>query len=429
MEELAEIERVFAHLKDRIYSEKLRRVEIEMKMIQDGTHPEYVAQKACIDQKLDEKERLADAQYKNGMESLEIATRVTKAQVHSQYYQRVRELRENTLNKCSELWYHIQRERRAGDTLVSEYTYRIPDRASTRIQHRRQYNWEVALLTGISKHVGFPAAPDVLGASEEERAEDLEAIGIAPRVPVRASATVQPPVLRDRLLDDHYERPQPIHWSQVQRHSPPSPAPQPVQAHSHPHVHIHHHHNRRHAASGVSNQPDQPLFLKQRVPSAAGSANPSHSQPSNVPLSALLQNDIKQEHSSPRPPSSLALSIHGGNNQNRSPQLVHNHPQSHPSQRPLQYNYSGHPMPSHPLQPPPHQHHSLYARSSSIESHPAPPPAQRIIDLGSPAPGERIYGREVEAPDGGLKRLKEESDGSLGMPTATMRFPSRMSGF
>jgi hypothetical protein len=90
-----------------------------MKMIQDGTHPEYVAQKACIDQKLDEKERLADAQYKNGMESLEIATRVTKAQVHSQYYQRVRELRENTLNKCSELWYHIQRERRAGDTLVS----------------------------------------------------------------------------------------------------------------------------------------------------------------------------------------------------------------------------------------------------------------------------------------------------------------------
>lgn len=103
----------------RIYSEKLRRVEIEMKMIQEGTHPEYVAQKACIDQKLDERVRLADAQYKYGMESLDTATRVSKAQVHSQYFQRVRELRENTLNKCSELWYHIQRERRAGDTLVS----------------------------------------------------------------------------------------------------------------------------------------------------------------------------------------------------------------------------------------------------------------------------------------------------------------------
>jgi hypothetical protein len=42
----------------------------------------------------------------------------------------------------------------------------------------------VALLTGISKHVGFPAAPDVLGASEEERAEDLEAIGVSSYFPV-----------------------------------------------------------------------------------------------------------------------------------------------------------------------------------------------------------------------------------------------------
>lgn len=90
-----------------------------MTMIKDGTHPEYIAQKACIDQKLDERVRLADAHYKYGMESLDTATRVSKAQVHSQYFQRVRELRETTLHKCSELWYHIQRERRAGDTLVS----------------------------------------------------------------------------------------------------------------------------------------------------------------------------------------------------------------------------------------------------------------------------------------------------------------------
>jgi hypothetical protein len=185
----------------RIYSEKLRRVDVEMKMVQDGTHPEFVAQKACVDQKLEEKVRLADAHYKYSMESLAIATRVNRAQVHSQYFQGIRQIRENALEKCSQLWYQIQRERRAGDALVSglsffgnlnifmrghlivthivEFSYRISDRMSTSIKQRQQYNWEVALLSGISKHIGFPAAPDVLGASEEEVVDDLESMGVS----------------------------------------------------------------------------------------------------------------------------------------------------------------------------------------------------------------------------------------------------------
>lgn len=41
-----------------------------------------------------------------------------------------------------------------------------------------QYNWEVQILGGIQKHIGFPAAPDVDGATEEEKAEDFEALGV-----------------------------------------------------------------------------------------------------------------------------------------------------------------------------------------------------------------------------------------------------------
>jgi hypothetical protein len=36
-----------------------------------------------------------------------------------------------------------------------------------------------------------------------------------------------------------------------------------------------------------------------------------------------------------------------------------------------------------------------------------------------------MFSREVEAPDGGLRRMKEENDGTLGvgsMPTTSMRF-------
>lgn len=92
-------------------------------MVQDGTHPEFMAQKACIDHKLEEKVRLADAQYKYAMESLAIATRVNRAQVHAQYFQSVRKKREDALESCSELWYQIQRERRAGDALVSGLSF------------------------------------------------------------------------------------------------------------------------------------------------------------------------------------------------------------------------------------------------------------------------------------------------------------------
>jgi hypothetical protein len=93
-------------------------VDFEQKLLEEGTHPEYVAQKACIDQRLEEKVRLANAQYKYGMEALDTATHVSRAQIHSQYFQKTRQLREDMLYECNELWYHITRERRLGDALV-----------------------------------------------------------------------------------------------------------------------------------------------------------------------------------------------------------------------------------------------------------------------------------------------------------------------
>ncbi|CAZ79911.1 unnamed protein product [Tuber melanosporum] len=419
MEDLAEIERVFAQLKDRIYSERLKRVDMEMKMVQDGTHPEFVAQKTCIDQKLEEKVRLADAHYKYGMESLSIATRVSRAQVHSQYFQTVRQLREDALERCSELWYQIQRERRAGDALVSEFSYRIPDRQSARIKQRQQYNWEVALLSGIAKHIGFPAAPDVVGASEEEIVDDLESMGIATRVPARASVTVPPTgSLRERGLDDFYERSLHTNWSHTgMQPSPPPPAPQPTQqAPGYPHVHIHHHHhhNRRHTGP---NQPD----LARRGPSAQGH-NPGH-QPSAVSLSSLLQNDvIKMEGPSTHPPSTSSLSA--------TPHLPPRTSQLYSSQS-AQHSLP----PSTSLQ----QHVNPYVRPGNADSHQAPPPAPQRFDIGrGSTPGDvRIYGtmggRENEAPDGGLRRLKEENDNAMGVgppalgASAPLRYGPRMS--
>lgn len=101
-----------------IYNEKQHRLDIEMKMLDDGTNPEYVAQKKVIDERLEEKVRLANAVYSHGMKSLDTSRHVNRSQLHSQYFQLVRKLREDTLYNCNELYYTIQRERRAGDALV-----------------------------------------------------------------------------------------------------------------------------------------------------------------------------------------------------------------------------------------------------------------------------------------------------------------------
>ncbi|KAA8908813.1 Sds3-like-domain-containing protein [Sphaerosporella brunnea] len=288
IEELAEIEKIFAKLKDSIYNDKLHRVEIEMKMLADGTHPEYVAQKKVIDERLEKKVRLADMQYKHAMESLQISTNVSRAQIHSQFYQATRELRENALQHCSELWYAIQRERRATDALVSEYTYRIPDRQSTRVKHRMQYNWEVQILGGIQRHIGFPAAPDVNGATEEEMAEDLEALRIHPAAPARAATarSVAPPNVT--RIDDL------AHHSWANAHSPPSPAihvtaqqQQQQPAHAHPRRHHHHHHHPSQQGTQRPNQQEQTTYHPPPPRRQGSSLGPPPSS-SSASLSSLL---------------------------------------------------------------------------------------------------------------------------------------------
>jgi len=240
----------------------------------------------------------------------------------------------------------------------------------------------------------------------------MEVLQIATRVPARASVTVPPPgSQRERVLDDFYERPLPINWSHMQP-SPPSPAPQPTQqAPGYPHVHIHHHHhhNRRHTGP---NQLDQAPYLARRGPSAQGH-NPGH-QPSAVSLSSLLQRDvIKMEGPSTHPPSTSSMGA-----------------APHPPPRTSQlYSSQG---AQHSLPPPTslQQHMSLYARPSNADSQQGPPPAPQRLDIGrGSTPGDvRIYntmgGRESEAPDGGLRRLKEENDGAIGVGPPALGAPA-----
>ena len=72
----------------------------------------------AVNKRRDDKIRLYNTQLKYALQSQHTTMTATPAQLHSQYSQQVREIRERYLDRVSEGLYQIQRERRASDMLV-----------------------------------------------------------------------------------------------------------------------------------------------------------------------------------------------------------------------------------------------------------------------------------------------------------------------
>lgn len=97
-----------------------------------------------------------------------------RTQLQSQFFQSMRDLREQTLDRISSHVYQIQRERRNIGEDEREYFIRYNPKRSEQLRQQIAYNQEVSILSGVGKYVGFPAAPDLRGAGEMDIAEDLK---------------------------------------------------------------------------------------------------------------------------------------------------------------------------------------------------------------------------------------------------------------
>jgi hypothetical protein len=97
----------------------------------------------------------------------------------SQFHQAVRESREEVLAELGQEWYEIQQERRRAANTIPDYAIRFPATRTQAVRNAVSYNREVSVLSGFAKHVGFPAAPAINGASEEQLEADLEAIHVS----------------------------------------------------------------------------------------------------------------------------------------------------------------------------------------------------------------------------------------------------------
>lgn len=171
----------FSAFRDKIFSERLAAVDAELESLHqaDCKHPEFLRQNACVEARHQKQVSEAKAFYKYKLDSLRRSTLGERSQLHSQYFQHIRELREDVMSKLGEDWYNIQKERREAGTDDNErYIYKLPAKKSVQIKQQAKYNQEVSILSGIAKYVGFPAAPEIAGTEGGSLEDDMKAMKV-----------------------------------------------------------------------------------------------------------------------------------------------------------------------------------------------------------------------------------------------------------
>ena len=181
MEALLRMEKQFATLRDRLYDERIAALNNELAQLKSPhpTHPQLLQQVQAVEKYRDEKFEVEQNLLVFKVGALKRKSVAERSQLHSAYYQTVRDIRERHLEKTSEFFYRVQRERFKTDDGIPSYSVPFPTKRSTQITQQTAYNKEVSVLSGVAKYVGFPAAPELAHATSAELDEDLEKMGVS----------------------------------------------------------------------------------------------------------------------------------------------------------------------------------------------------------------------------------------------------------
>ncbi|KAA8642232.1 hypothetical protein EYZ11_009010 [Aspergillus tanneri] len=197
MDSLAVLEREFATLRDKIYDERISKLNRELEMLSgpSPTHPELLRQLECVQRYRDAKIKYEQTLFQYRINALLNKSLAERAQSHSTYFQRARDIREKHSSSISKRFYSIQHDRFKTDEVSPQHYIPFPTRRSQQITQQTAYNQEVSILAGVAKYVGFPAAPSLPAARPSELEEDLEKMGISfeTRAPAVRHSTNLPP--------------------------------------------------------------------------------------------------------------------------------------------------------------------------------------------------------------------------------------------
>lgn len=216
---ITEIEYKFAELRQKLYETKLFKLEIELQMCLEGSHPELRGYYEKIASVRDYKLRRAYQRQKYELNCIDIETHATRTFIHQAYYKRVNDLKNTLLDNTTQQWYDINKERRDMDVVVPEVSYHVPIKTANKtlscvtgyagparqllpgeplsedlecenidfkyktnpvdklevIVDRMRLNNELSDLQGLKKYFhGFPGAPSLNSLRDSEINEDFE---------------------------------------------------------------------------------------------------------------------------------------------------------------------------------------------------------------------------------------------------------------
>ncbi|KAL1302489.1 hypothetical protein AAFC00_002880 [Neodothiora populina] len=175
----AELADKFHMFRTKLHGEKLAAAEAELDLLNrpEPAHPEFIAQLQCITSRRDTKIQQEYARLRYKSQSIINQTLGEHAQLHTQFFQEARKIREERLDELGRTWYDIQKERRQFQAdQADKYTYKFPTKYSDQIRNQANYNREVSIISGMQRYVGFPAAPEIHGARSTELDDDLKAM-------------------------------------------------------------------------------------------------------------------------------------------------------------------------------------------------------------------------------------------------------------
>lgn len=180
MDALVGLEKHFAALRDRLYDERIAGINHELNLLTASrlSHPELLRQVEAVHKYRDEKFEVEQKLLVYKVGALKTKSVAERSQIHSQFFQTVRDIRERHLERLSEHFYRIQRDRFKADSAVPSYTIPFPERRSQQILQQTAYNKEVSILSGVAKYVGFPAAPELAPSKQKDLEDDMQKMGV-----------------------------------------------------------------------------------------------------------------------------------------------------------------------------------------------------------------------------------------------------------
>jgi len=181
MEGLIALERHFATLRDKLYDEKISQLNHELDQLAEveTTHPELLKQFDCVNKYRDEKQDTEQKLLVFKVGALKRKSVAERSQIHSAYFQTVRDIRERHIERMSEHFYRIQRERFKSSQVTPTYTIPFPDKRIQQLTQQTAYNKEVSILSGVAKYVGFPAAPELPSMQTADLEGDMQKMGVS----------------------------------------------------------------------------------------------------------------------------------------------------------------------------------------------------------------------------------------------------------